>query len=173
MFTLSLRNGFTAYCALTPGYRAFLPPSPCGIWHVSPVGFFMPPQNLTPTSEASGPHAFAVRFGIVRPARRCPLTEKPPCEHTSRPTPSRPPHPVPTFGDDGQRPFPRGQDGVIRKGDLPDVESGILPDGLICRIPSGRASRPVLMRDVIPGWCVSTNPQVRNCAPEVRSFAHV
>ena len=133
----SLRNGFTAYCALTPGYRAFLPPSPCGIWHVSPVGFFMPPQNLTPTSEASGPHAFAVRFGIVRPARRCPLTEKPPCEHTSRPTPSRPPHPVPTFGDDGQRPFPRGQDGVIRKGDLPDVESGILPDGLICRRQDG------------------------------------
>ena len=24
----SLRNGFTAYFALTPGYRAFLPPSP-------------------------------------------------------------------------------------------------------------------------------------------------
>ena len=24
----SLRNGFTAYDALTPGYRAFMPPSP-------------------------------------------------------------------------------------------------------------------------------------------------
>jgi hypothetical protein len=28
----SLRNGFTAYDALTPGYRAFLPPSPAKNW---------------------------------------------------------------------------------------------------------------------------------------------
>jgi hypothetical protein len=28
----SLRNGFTAYIALTPGYRAFLPPSPADSW---------------------------------------------------------------------------------------------------------------------------------------------
>jgi hypothetical protein len=28
----SLRNGFTAYLALTPGYRAFLPPSPADSW---------------------------------------------------------------------------------------------------------------------------------------------
>ena len=34
----SLRNGFTAYNALTPGYRAFLPPSPHGNWHSGPVG---------------------------------------------------------------------------------------------------------------------------------------
>ena len=34
----SLRNGFTAYLALTPGYRAFLPPSPHGNWHLRPVG---------------------------------------------------------------------------------------------------------------------------------------
>ena len=34
----SLRNGFTAYIALTPGYRAFLPPSPPGNWHSGPVG---------------------------------------------------------------------------------------------------------------------------------------
>jgi hypothetical protein len=36
----SLRNGFTAYRVLTPGYRAFLPPSSCGNWHVSPVGLW-------------------------------------------------------------------------------------------------------------------------------------
>jgi hypothetical protein len=35
-------------------------------------------KDLTPTTEASGPHGFAVRFGIVRPARRCPLTENRP-----------------------------------------------------------------------------------------------
>ncbi len=36
---------------------------------------FAPPQDLTPTTEASGPHDFTVRFSIVRPARRRPLTE--------------------------------------------------------------------------------------------------
>jgi len=71
----SLRNGFTAYNALSPENRALLSPSPHGNWHVGPVGLSAPPQDLTPTAEASGPRDFAVRFGIVRPARRCPLTE--------------------------------------------------------------------------------------------------
>jgi hypothetical protein len=62
----SLRNGFTAYTALSPEYRAFLPPSPYGTWHVRPVGLSAPPQDLTPTAEASGPHGFAVRFGTAR-----------------------------------------------------------------------------------------------------------
>jgi hypothetical protein len=35
----------------------------------------LPSADLTPTTEASGPHDFTVRFSIVRPARRCPLTE--------------------------------------------------------------------------------------------------
>jgi hypothetical protein len=34
----SLRNGFTAYIALFPEYRAFLPPSPPGNRHFGPVG---------------------------------------------------------------------------------------------------------------------------------------
>jgi len=34
--------------------------------------------GLDANHEASGPHDFAVRFGIVRPARRCPLTENRP-----------------------------------------------------------------------------------------------
>jgi len=34
----SLRNGFTAYIALFPEYRAFLPPSPCGIRHSARLG---------------------------------------------------------------------------------------------------------------------------------------
>ena len=38
----------------------------------------LPSADLTPTTEASGPHDFTVRFGIVRPARRCPLTENRP-----------------------------------------------------------------------------------------------
>jgi hypothetical protein len=52
--------------ALTPEYRAFLPPSPCGNRHVGPVGLSAPPQDLTPTTEASGPHDFAARFGTAR-----------------------------------------------------------------------------------------------------------
>jgi hypothetical protein len=35
----------------------------------------LPSADLTPTTEASGPHDFTVRISIVRPAHRCPLTE--------------------------------------------------------------------------------------------------
>jgi hypothetical protein len=38
----------------------------------------LPSADLTPTTEASGPHDFTVRFSIVRPARRCPLTKNRP-----------------------------------------------------------------------------------------------
>jgi hypothetical protein len=62
----SLRNGFTAYFALSPENRALLSPSPHESWHVGPVGPSAPPQDLTPTAEASGPHDFAVRSGIAR-----------------------------------------------------------------------------------------------------------
>jgi len=42
----SLRNGFTAYFALSPENRALLSPSPHGIWHVGPVGLSAPPLRL-------------------------------------------------------------------------------------------------------------------------------
>jgi hypothetical protein len=45
-----------------PGDRACLTPSPSGSWCGGPVGLFAPPQDLTPTAEASGPHDFAVRL---------------------------------------------------------------------------------------------------------------
>jgi hypothetical protein len=61
----SPRNGFTAYAVLSPENRALLSPSPHGNWHVGPVGLSAPPQDLTPTAEASGPHDFAVRFNAV------------------------------------------------------------------------------------------------------------
>ena len=62
----SLRNGLTAYNALSPEYRAFLPPSPSGYGTSAPGRADMPPKDLTPTTEASGPHDFAVRNNIVR-----------------------------------------------------------------------------------------------------------
>jgi hypothetical protein len=46
----SLRNGLTAYNALSPENRALLSPSPADN-----------SAGLTPTTEASGPHDFAVR----------------------------------------------------------------------------------------------------------------
>jgi hypothetical protein len=46
----SLRNGFTAYNALSPENRALLSPSPADC-----------STDLTPTTEASGPHDFTVR----------------------------------------------------------------------------------------------------------------
>ena len=73
---------------------------------------FAPPRDLTPTSEASGPHDFAVRFGIARPRAAVRSRIIRPANPLHAPTPPRPPHPIPTFGDDGQRPFLRGQDGV-------------------------------------------------------------
>jgi hypothetical protein len=65
----------------------------------------LPSADLTPTTEASGPHDFTVRFSIVRPARRCPLTENRPANtlHARHRRVHR--NPIPTFGDDGQRPF--------------------------------------------------------------------
>src|SRR5882757_9540478 len=60
------RNGLTAYNALSPEYRAFLPPSPSGYGTSAPGRADMPPKDLTPTTEASGPHDFAVSNNIVR-----------------------------------------------------------------------------------------------------------
>src|SRR5438034_11660873 len=53
----SLRNGFTAYNALSPVSRSSLAT-------VALRSLF--PRNLTPAYRASGPHVFAVRFGTVR-----------------------------------------------------------------------------------------------------------
>jgi len=52
--------------------------------HIGPVGPSAPPRDLTPTTEASGPHDFAVRFSAVRlPAVRS-LTELIPPRHHLR-----------------------------------------------------------------------------------------
>src|ERR1700689_2888693 len=55
----SLRNGFTAYIALSLVNRSFLPPSP-------PRGVSLS-KDLTPAFRASGPHDFAVRDSVARP----------------------------------------------------------------------------------------------------------
>ena len=104
----SLRNGLTAYGALTPENSWPLsPPSPRGNRHVSPVGHAAPPQDLTPTS-------FRHRVHTLLPYAPAPLVNtscRPLTEFTRPAVPSRARcrrvhrNPVPTFGNDGQRPF--------------------------------------------------------------------
>ena len=73
----SLRNGFTAYNALTPEYRALLASVASRKMARRPGWALAPPQDLTPTTEASGRHVFAVRFGAVRPHAARSLTDLP------------------------------------------------------------------------------------------------
>ena len=61
----SLRNGFTAYFALSPENRACLPPSPSDLAFSARSGR-QASEDLTPTIEASGPHDFTVRSSTVR-----------------------------------------------------------------------------------------------------------
>jgi hypothetical protein len=67
-FRPSLRNGFTAYFVLSPviGFLATVAPE------------MLAPQELDASTEASGPHDFAVRISRARQSQL-----------------SRPPHPAP------------------------------------------------------------------------------
>jgi hypothetical protein len=69
-FRPSLRNGSTAYIVLSPVIGSFAT--------VTPEKLLIS-QALDASFEASGPHDFAVRISVARPA-----------------TPTRPPQPVPT-----------------------------------------------------------------------------
>jgi hypothetical protein len=72
----SLRNGLTAYAALS------LETNSSCLHHcrldgsIDPVGSNSPPAAWH-QPRVSGPHGFAVRIGVVRPARREPLTGMP------------------------------------------------------------------------------------------------
>src|ERR1700694_5173445 len=91
----------------------------------------LPPADLTPTAEASGPHGFAVRFGTARQHVLGPLTgrKNPPCHPIARTIPPRPPHPIPTFGDDGQRPFLGDRMAGVLKVICPTAKAKICPTG--------------------------------------------
>jgi len=72
----SLRDGFTAYTALSLGNRACLPPSRAS---------FVRARELGTSVGVPGPHGFAVHDGLIRPRKNCALL------------PPRPPHPASTF----------------------------------------------------------------------------
>jgi hypothetical protein len=130
----SLRNGFTAYAVISPATNSFLSPSSADMACPSPVGLTR--LCRLGTSNGCQNHTvlpYAKASFVCAPFAAHRSFANPPCDHIARLTPPRPPHPIPTFGDDGQRPFLRGQDGMTPRSDLPDGERKILPDGLICR----------------------------------------
>jgi hypothetical protein len=86
----SLRNGFNGLLRDLPGDRAFLSPSLAKNFCKLDAGV-----------EASGPHDFAVRFGVVRLS-----------------TLSRPPRPAPNVRDDGETPLLWARDTNDSAGDL-------------------------------------------------------
>ena len=67
-----------------------------------------PSADLTPTIEASGPHDFAVRFDTARlPVLKTAHGVYPALPfHRAHDAVASTATPVPTFGNDGQRPFP-------------------------------------------------------------------
>ena len=102
--------------------------------HPRPVGPTCLPRDLTPTTEAPGPHVFTVRFGIARPARskdRSRSLSRPAILFRARCCRV---HRIPSQRSVTMANAPSSGTGWrSRKGDLPDGLSGILPDGLICR----------------------------------------
>ena len=89
----SLRNGLTAYGALTPENSWPLsPPSPHGNRHPGPVGPSAPPQDLTPTSFRHRVHTL---LPYASAPLVCPLCDRsrsyPPCNPVACTMPPRPP----------------------------------------------------------------------------------
>jgi hypothetical protein len=101
----SLRNGFTAYNALSP---------------VTGLSCHRHQRNdfrqLDASVGASGPRDFAVR---IRRSRQL--------------HPPRPPHPAPNVRDDREAPLLWARDGRSCSDDFPDALSGVLPGVQICR----------------------------------------
>jgi len=106
----SLRNGFTAYFALSPAIQAFLTPSPSEL--PSARSGRQDSEDLTPTIEASGPHDLTVRDSIVRQRAvdRSQVPKNPPCHHVSHPDAAASTASRPASLDDPERPSV-GQDG--------------------------------------------------------------
>ena len=134
----SLRNGFTAYGALSPATN-----SSCHR-HRRINGFAKPGRadkdlRRLDTSNGRQNHTllpYALAPFVLRAGES--LTSELALQHRFAPTLLRPPHPYPTFVTTRDRPSYRERMGRAGSPDLPDGTSGILPVGLICRRPVGR-----------------------------------
>ena len=90
----------------------------------------LPSADLMPTTEASGPHDFAVRSGTARQHVPGPLTEFiPPRRPFPRTMPPRPPQLLPQRSVTMANAPPRGQDGVIHSGDCSSEKAKFYPSG--------------------------------------------
>ena len=113
------RNGFNGFLRALPGDRACLTPSSADMACLKPGRARHASANLTPTTEASGPHDFAVRSNISRPrAVDRSQIHHPPCDPVARKTLPRPPHPVPYVRDDRETPLCVGRDAKSSRCDL-------------------------------------------------------
>jgi hypothetical protein len=117
------RNGFTAYIALSSATNSSCHRR-CRLDGASdPVGSIAPPTAWH-QQRVSGPHGFAVRISVVRPGRRCSLTENRPANigatDAAASTAS-----FPTFVTTRDRPSCRARTGRAGSADLPDATSGI------------------------------------------------
>jgi hypothetical protein len=99
----------------------------------------LPSADLTPTAEASGPHDFTVRFSIARQHALGSLTGRKtrPAVPIARTMPPRPPHPIPTFGNDGQRPFLRNRMAGVVKVICPTSKGEFCPSGYFVAATAG------------------------------------
>src|ERR1700730_17770900 len=128
----SLRNGFTAY---TRSPRR-------GIRLVTVVGELTAyPRPVGPTrlrqldtsngcrNNTTSPYATTSFVCALLIAHGSGSIRTPPCHHVSRLMPPRPPHPIPTFGDDGQRPFLGDRMAGVLKVICPTSKAEICPSG--------------------------------------------
>jgi hypothetical protein len=113
-----------------PGDRAFLSPSPRENCRVRPVGLAQPPQDLTPASRrqdhTTSPYAPAPLVSTScdrsRSLSRPAIPSRARCRRVHR-------NPIPTFGDDGQRPSLGDRMARVVKVICPTAKAKICPSG--------------------------------------------
>ena len=118
-----LRSGFTAYAVLSPATNSFCHRRCRLDGRFDPVGSKSPPTAWH-QQRVSGPHGFAVRFGVVRPARRARSRSNRPAT-TLRADAAASTASPPAFVTTRDRPSCRERTGRAGSADLPDSESGI------------------------------------------------
>jgi hypothetical protein len=134
----SLRNGFTAYTR-SPRRRIRLVtvvgeltayPRPVGSTRLRQLDTSNGCRNHTTSPYATSPF-------VCTPFDRSRvwLNPEPALQFTCAPAPPRPPHPIPTFGDDGQRPFLGDRMAGVLKVICPTAKVEICPSG--CFVAAG------------------------------------
>ena len=125
-------------CRDLPGDEFVLSPSSADMDCLSPVG----PTRLRRLSTSNGCQNHTVLPYATTPFVCAPFAAhgsfaNPPCDHITRLTPPRPPHPIPTFGDDGQRPFLGDRMAGVLKMICPTAKAKICPSGCFAAARQG------------------------------------